>query len=395
MNMKIYILFFALLFSACQYKSLESSGLNVVNLRSGYLDSEIDISKEISRIEYVPLELTDDNLSMIASILDCCVTKNFIYIVSSKQGGVFQFDRQGGFIRKFAETGNGPGETQQILSVSADENKEIIYVSELFYTSEYKFDGSFVKKIKCSRGFSYQYLIKEDLMAEIGAEYVPINVPGMFGMGVFNINGDTLDIKNDFIDLTLASEDETGLKSVYCIYSRDGLLCSVESNDTIFYLSSQGIKPMYYLEMDNSKESKSNSFNIHNQEILPNSITVFDYFETRQSFYVRAICNDKMFLYQYDKETKKTLRQINEIDPNELIKYNRTLASIGLHNMTDRGLPIWGRKCYPKQNIIVQYYTAPEILYLKNNRTLVNDLPPVCKNVNEDSNPLFIIYHLK
>lgn len=393
--MKNCLLFMILFLNACQYNSSELSDLIVVNLRDGYVDSEINISKEISKIEYVPLELTDDNESMIASILDCCVTDEYVFIVSSKQGGVFQFNRQGRFVRKFAKTGNGPGETQQILSVSADENKSLLYVSELFSTSVYRFDGSFVKKVVSSRGFSYQYLIKDDLMAEIGAEYVPINVPGMFGMGVFSLNGDTIEIKNDFIDSTLTPVEETGLKSVYGIYSKDGLLCSVESNDTIFFLSSSGIKPMYFLKMDNSKESKSNSFSINNQELLPNSFSIFDYFETHQSFYVRAIYNNKMYLFQYDKSTKKTLREISETAPNELVTYNRTMAGIGLRNVIDNGLPIWARKSYPDQNIIVQYYTAPEILYLKDNKAVVKELPSVCKDMNENSNPLVVIYHLK
>lgn len=393
--MKNCLLFMILFLNACQYNSSELSDLIVVNLRDGYVDSEINISKEISKIEYVPLELTDDNESMIASILDCCVTNEYIFIVSSKQGGVFQFNRQGRFVRKFAKTGNGPGETQQILSVSADENKSLLYVSELFSTSVYRFDGSFVKKVVSSRGFSYQYLIKDDLMAEIGAEYVPINVPGMFGMGVFSLNGDTIEIKNDFIDSTLTPVEETGLKSVYGIYSKDGLLCSVESNDTIFFLSSSGIKPMYFLKMDNSKESKSNSLSINNQELLPNSFSIFDYFETHQSLYVRAIFNNKMYLFQYDKSIKKTLKEISETDPNELVTYNRTMAGIGLRNVIDNGLPIWARKSYPDQNIIVQYYTAPEILYLKDNKTVVKELPSVCKDMNENSNPLVVIYHLK
>lgn len=393
--MKNCLLFMILFLNACQYNSSELSDLIVVNLRDGYVDSEINISKEISKIEYVPLELTDDNESMIASILDCCVTNEYIFIVSSKQGGVFQFNRQGRFVRKFAKTGNGPGETQQILSVSADDNKSLLYVSELFSTSVYRFDGSFVKKVVSSRGFSYQYLIKDDLMAEIGAEYVPINVPGMFGMGVFSLNGDTIEIKNDFIDSTLTPVEETGLKNVYGIYSKDGLLCSVESNDTIFFLSSSGIKPMYFLKMDNSKESKSNSLSINNQELLPNSFSIFDYFETHQSLYVRAIFNNKMYLFQYDKSIKKTLKEISETDPNELVTYNRTMAGIGLRNVIDNGLPIWARKSYPDQNIIVQYYTAPEILYLKDNKTVVKELPSVCKDMNENSNPLVVIYHLK
>ena len=81
--MKSHFLFIALLLSSCQYNGSNSSDLNIVNVREGYVDSEINISKEISNIEYVPLELTNDNESMIAGILDCSITKESIFIVSS------------------------------------------------------------------------------------------------------------------------------------------------------------------------------------------------------------------------------------------------------------------------------------------------------------------------
>lgn len=393
--MKSHLLFIALLLSSCQYKNTNSSDLNIVNVREGYVDSGINISKEISNIEYVPLELTNDNESMIAGILDCSITKESIFIVSSKQSGILQFDRAGHFIRKFAKGGSGPGETQQILSISADDKKNLIYVSQLFSTSIYQFDGSFVSKKEISRGFSYQYLIENDLMAEVGAEYVPINVPGMFGMGVFKLSGDTIDVKTDFLNTKLTPIDETGLKNVYIISAKDGYLCSVESNDTVFCLTPKGVKPMYYLKMNNSTESKAKAFSINNQDMLSDNYSVFDYFETDNSFYLRVIYNNRMHIYHYDKVTRKTTREISIIDPNVLVTYNRSMAGIGIKNDIDNGLPIWGRKSFPDQNIIVQYYSAPEILYLSTKLNVIKDLPNVCKNINEDSNPLLIVYHLK
>ena len=79
--MKSHLLFIALLLSSCQYNGSNSSDFNIVNVREGYVDSEIDISKEISNIEYVPLELTNDFESMIAGILVCSITKESIFIV--------------------------------------------------------------------------------------------------------------------------------------------------------------------------------------------------------------------------------------------------------------------------------------------------------------------------
>ncbi|MBP7487729.1 MAG: hypothetical protein KA789_09920, partial [Parabacteroides sp.] len=121
----------------------------------------------------------------------------------------------------------------------------------------------------------------------------------------------------------------------------------------------------------------------------------FDYFETDYSFYLRVIYNNRMHIYHYDKVTRKTTREISIIDPNVLVTYNRSMAGIGIKNDIDNGLPIWGRKSFPDQNIIVQYYSAPEILYLSTKLNVIKDLPDVCKNINEDSNPLLIVYHLK
>lgn len=39
----------------------------------------ISIKKEIERIEYIPLELTDDNSSMVGKIMDVILTKDYIF----------------------------------------------------------------------------------------------------------------------------------------------------------------------------------------------------------------------------------------------------------------------------------------------------------------------------
>ena len=40
----------------------------------------ISIKKEIERIEYIPLELTDDNSSMVGKIMDVVLTKDYIFV---------------------------------------------------------------------------------------------------------------------------------------------------------------------------------------------------------------------------------------------------------------------------------------------------------------------------
>ena len=54
---------------------------------------------EIKHIEYVPLELTDDDETLVGHIQDLALTEDYIYVLTLEEFKVFQFDRQGKYIR--------------------------------------------------------------------------------------------------------------------------------------------------------------------------------------------------------------------------------------------------------------------------------------------------------
>lgn len=110
-----------------------------------FSSDKVGIADEIESIEYIPLELTDE--SLIANVLDACVSDEYIFIYSTRQESVLQFDRKGKFVRPIAKTGNGPGEVAQIISLTIDEENRLFCVNEYFSTSFYSFDGEFIKKI--------------------------------------------------------------------------------------------------------------------------------------------------------------------------------------------------------------------------------------------------------
>jgi len=128
-----------LISTGCNTRNTTSGGGFIVEMRQNVTtNNPIVFSEEITHIEYVPLEFTPDGASMLAEAMDLAVTDDFVFVNSMKQGGVFQFSRADGkFIRKFAPTGNGPGETQLILNIYADEANKDIYIVQSHNTLKY------------------------------------------------------------------------------------------------------------------------------------------------------------------------------------------------------------------------------------------------------------------
>lgn len=101
-----------------------------------------------------------------------------------------------------------------------------------------------------------------------------------------------------------------------------------------------------------------------------------------------------MYIYSYNKKNKQTAGMLSKLDPFEMMEYNRNLSLIGLKSLYNNNIPVWISKMYWDKKLLVQFNTASEILYLKENGILNNPEGEI-KKVNEDSNPLIIIYHLK
>ena len=138
-------------FTGCESDQSASKLPRIDLTATSFTSGQIEIADEIESIEYVPLELTDE--SLIADVLDLCVSDEYIFVYSTRQDGVLQFDRKGKFLRCIAKTGNGTGETGQIISLTVDEENRLFCVSEYFSTSLYSFDGEFIKRVENPRHY--------------------------------------------------------------------------------------------------------------------------------------------------------------------------------------------------------------------------------------------------
>ena len=100
----------------------------------------------VKQVDYIPLETTEDCLLGERSNVER-FTEDFIFVKSN--GILFQFDRQGKFIRKINRNGQGPGECYARCS-GFDENNRLIYILDngKLSLNIFDFDGQYIKTIQ-------------------------------------------------------------------------------------------------------------------------------------------------------------------------------------------------------------------------------------------------------
>lgn len=385
-----------LISTGCNTRNTTSGGGFIVEMRQNVTtNNPIVFSEEITHIEYVPLEFTPDGASMLAEAMDLAVTDDFVFVNSMKQGGVFQFSRADGkFIRKFAPRGNGPGETQLILNIYADEANKDIYIVQSHNTLKYNFEGEYISTQEQTRPISLQYPIGEDRIAQLGAELVPFNTPELIDMGVFTRDGEIVKIKDNFARPDVVPQDNSCIKDVRRAFSDKSILYFIDLNDTIFRLSSDDIQPAFVLNRQNSREYLEGSMTPRGETMLPNDFWVYDFFETPGALYVRALYNEneKMHLFAFDKATRTTTAEISKINPSDIFGLDWWMQGIGIQ-IGNGKIPLWATKTYPEKNILVQYMPAPELFYLKE-EGFIDQIPVEIGDIEEDGNPVVIIYHI-
>lgn len=362
-----------------------------------FASDKLEIADEIESIEYVPLELTDE--FPIANLLDICVSDEYIFIYSTRQESILQFNRKGKFLRPIAKKGNGPGEVAQITSLTIDEENRLFCVSEYFSTSFFSFNGEFIKKVTSLRPYFYQLSVGPNTMAELGRMYVPMNVSGMFSLGIFNwATDDTIALRPTVGNMNLLSLEETSLKGWIYNGSMDGWFCYSEGIDTVWNVNAKTISPAFLIHNNYSaEEEKEMRSSQSGNTAIDGKYTIFNLFETPRSYFVKCFDGadqSKFYLYKLNKETGTLSREVSSIDAMELFEHNRVLTGIGIRNETDGGLPIWPYFSFPGKKLMIQVNTAVEIEYLKDKYP---DLKkhPVLQKITDESNPLVTIYHLR
>lgn len=354
---------------------------------------------EIKHIEYVPLELTDNDASLIGTIVDIAMTDEFFFIQTFEDFRLLQFGRDGKYIRTITQRGDGPGRLQTPgFSIWTNEKERKVYVSEAENISVFTFNGDFEKKIsREGRWVNYAGGNGLDWVAETYRENVPFDIPPYFGIGTFryqdNTSIDTLSMKKDYGNLSVAPLEKTNFFMGCFFQCEEGYRYGVSCNDTLFTMTKEGIKPFLIMDKGASPEEKKYYFAAH-MEPYPEMIYIRHACETPKHLYFRFFNDGDYYLLSYEKSTGKILCQKTDISLQENQDFDMAMTCPGIENEFNGGLPIWLRKWNPQTNVAIQPTSATTIAWMKE-KGMIKNLPDCLKDYSEDGNPVVAVYQFK
>ncbi|WP_455672375.1 6-bladed beta-propeller [Phocaeicola sp.] len=385
--------------ASCGSGHSDTEGLLSADLREQIKHpSKVALQDEIESVEYIPLETTGDPASLLDGVSEYALTSKYIYISPVKEQRIVQFDRKGRFVKTLIPFGQGPGEfSNMLVGMQADEKKNRLYLFCANQIGVYTLDGEFIENLMHEYPIVYQRMVGDDRLASVAFPYVPFQA-GSYGLGIFTGKGDTIAVKNDFSS-PLVSPAKRGLTIGLAVtYSeqQNTLLFKMGANDTVFRVSGEKIFPACVLKLQNSDKEVVRSLDATDFSSLrekfggDGDIFVSDLFETPQSYYFRCRYNRGNYVASVDKKTGKALAE-KCVQPEDIFKLsgaNLLFGMLGTRSYND--FPIWGRMDGEE---LVQLITPYE-LSLYEGREGVS-VPDELKGVNEDSNPVFIVYKLR
>lgn len=383
------------LLMACQTGSKDISECAAVDMRKALAtESPISLKDEIAAIEYIHLETNDSCLA--SNILDLQVTNDYIFAFQGRGGGaIFQFDRNGKFIRQVSAIGNGPGEVSDILSLGVNEGLRELYVFQSHNNTQcFSFDGVFLRSDKELASVSGLKDFANGTCALKG-RILSLVADSPWAGALRAKDGQTIATKSVFTQPVDSST--CFMLAITFSPTANSVLLFSESNDTIFRMAPQGITPAYWLDRKNKPDyyaQVSDISKFRGSGAFPEgTINVYDMLETAGNLYLRVYDQQNFYITRFNRQTGEvTSRKI----PQDYLDCSTQMPGIdvlGLDNDIDGGVPIWPEYPSTRQGICAQVVTFDMIDRMKNKGYLKN--LPEALNIGEDDNPVVILYTLK
>lgn len=422
MKSKSYIISFFLLaffFSACNRRSSNVNQLEqdttaliypiTIDVAEGMenISYENIMSDFVEEIEYVPLEF--NKKCPINNYALPVITGQYIIIFSSR---IYLFTRDGKFVREIGHPGNGSGEYGwHLLNIyDVDEKNQIIYVRKYGgnIILKYDFNGDHLGDIHVSSEEmgSLALIDSSALFFQYGLVW-PYFGSYKLGWAVSLPKGDTLYIRKSYITekTTKVPLKEAAKRPMYMwphpsYKYQDQAMIFELGNDTIFTISREGLTPRYVfnfgkfrcsLELACSGIYDKAAVNIK-PYILPQS-----FYETDRYFLMTFIYDERACTGIYDKKQNQFRVKASAIDREDAFCYSVDR----LINDIDGGVN--GAIYYPGASVI-HVDRMMDILTSehknKNKFGIKNpqkheSLIDLVENLNENDNPVVVIYHLK
>lgn len=361
---------------------------DVVKVReTQHNNDDISIKNEFKSIEYVRI----DNKKIIGKIIDIAFTKDYMFLMLSHDGGIMKYDRKGNFIKVIARVGEGPEQVNP-HHIFVDEYREKVYVMQFrrkHSIAVFSFEGKFLGNLE------YPF-DKIDFMLPLGDEVffvfsesiIPLTDSLNYVSGIFDILGRKYYSRKSYVKQ--CDLENCRLRRVLFFSHKNSVLYKIGGINILYRAMRDTIVPAYYLDLKNpirgeiyqlaySPQYYTNSLDGNNSNYI--FINRDRFFETDSCLYLEYAGDRGGTVLQYNKSRKQTKSYVP-----------KTKRVLGVKNDIDNGAPIWPLYHYAKENIYIQTLSGGEIQDLKDLNYFNEQAPAVYRDMNEDSNPLVIIY---
>ena len=361
---------------------------DVVKVRdTQHNNDDISIKNEFKSIEYVRI----DNKKIIGKIIDIAFTKDYMFLMLSHDGGIMKYDRKGNFIKVIARVGEGPEQVNP-HHIFVDEYREKVYVMQFrrkHSIAVFSFEGKFLGNLEYPFD---QIRVMQPLGDEVFFTFresiIPLTDSLNYVSGIFDILGKKYYSRKSYVKQ--CDLENCRLRRVFFFSHKNSVLYKIGGINILYRAMRDTIVPAYYLDLKNpirgeiyqlaySSKYYTNSLDGNNLNYL--FINREGFFETDSCLYLRYASDRGGTVLQYNKSRKQTKSYAPKIT-----------RVLGVKNDIDNGVPIWPLYYYAKENIYVQTLSGGEIQDLKDLNYFNEQAPAVYRDMDEDSNPLVIIY---
>lgn len=386
-------LHFFLSISVYAQKEILKIEINPETVQSGTLK----LSDLVQSAEYIPLETTDDCL--IGGISKFDISDHYILVGCYKSTSVYLFNRNGRFIRKIGNAGQGPSEYLQINYLRINETKNELAVFDYTKVIFYDLSGKHLK--------TQDLVLDQDLYLDYSNDRLVTGIPsGFFSNKKYSVYR-LYDIKptgikslgeqvpaqrvvvdgNKYGKVALATYSPP-VRSY--IFNNQLHVYELTLNDTVYAVGNDNaFRPCYLLSAGKyaiTAEMRADIMKFADHTF--NSVALFSTFETQQYIMVHYMYKKKLYFDYYDKSEK-------------LIK--RVQSDKGIPNDYDGGLDFWPFR-WPGSQVnkrMCQFYEAhefedkkPKTQGLKGPKSAIQITKSFYKKSPED-NPVLVIYNIK
>ena len=361
---------------------------DVVKVRdTQHNNDDMSIKNEFKSITYVRI----DNKKIIGKIIDIAFTKDYMFLMLSHDGGIMKYDRKGNFIKVIARVGEGPEQVNP-HHIFVDEYREKVYVMQFrrkHSIAVFSFEGKFLGNLEYPFD---QIRVMQPLGDEVFFTFresiIPLTDSLNYVSGMFDILGKKYYSRKSYVKQ--CDLENCRLRRVFFFSHKNSVLYKIGGINILYRAMRDTIVPAYYLDLKNpirgeiyqlaySSKYYTNSLDGNNLNYL--FINREGFFETDSCLYLRYASDRGGTVLQYNKSRKQT----KSYAP-------KTKRVLGVKNDIDNGVPIWPLYYYAKENIYVQTLSGGEIQDLKDLNYFNEQAPAVYRDMDEDSNPLVIIY---